>query len=221
MLMPAPKMWPYILGPGRSATPRSSSSTTKRFSFVCQSRMLSDRGAPGPALPNPNALPRFPAGRASNVSKATCDPEVAGADWPNPRNSRLWDLACRPRPQAWSRRLWLCRGTSAVRSHAAPSCEYPPATASRHPWPRAGKHKSTPTGYDRHGESSRVPIGTLQTREPTRHRSNGGIPDGYPRALLPETSVHQIGIGGSGCPPSPATPPYMRVRIRRFRKLSP
>ena len=26
---------------------------------------------------------------------------------------------------------------------------------------------------------------------------------------------------GSGCPPSPPTPPYIRVRIRRFGKLSP
>ena len=29
-----------------------------------------------------------------------------------------------------------------------------------------------------------------------------------------------IGIGGTGYPASPATPPYMRVRIRRFGGLS-
>jgi len=35
-----------------------------------------------------------------------------------------------------------------------------------------------------------------------------------------ETSSHTIGIGGRGRPASPATPPYMRVRIRRFGGLS-
>jgi len=36
-------------------------------------------------------------------------------------------------------------------------------------------------------------------------------------AELPESNRHR----GSGHPLSPATPPYMRVRIRRFSELSP